>query len=95
MVSITVSVSDEIGDRMDRFPWVNWSEVVRTCLVKQEIFEEFMRSGKIGKNDWKFCKNIDWHPVDWLPIKKSYVRELERIGKERTVRVRSVKDLFG
>lgn len=58
MVSITLSVSEEIHELMKRFPEVNWSGLVRTCITekakKLAVKEEILR--QLGKekqfNDW-------------------------------------------
>ena len=81
MASITLAIDEELKSRMDKFPWVNWSEVAREESNKKRIFEEYLRSRKLSKEDEKFCKRIDWHPVDELPLKKSFVKELKRIEK--------------
>jgi len=58
MVSITLSVSEEVRKQMKNFPEVNWSGLVRTCIVekakKLAIKEEMLK--QLGKekefNDW-------------------------------------------
>ena len=35
MVSITLSVPEEVRELMKRFPEVNWSGLVRTCITEQ------------------------------------------------------------
>lgn len=79
MVSITVSIDEETKARMERFPWVNWSEVGREELLKKDIFEEYIRTGKLSDEDLKFCEKIDWHPVDELPLKEKFIKKLKNI----------------
>ena len=58
MVSITLSVSEEVRKQMKNFPEVNWSGLVRTCIVekakKLAMKEEMLK--QLGKekefNDW-------------------------------------------
>jgi len=35
----------------------------------------------VTDKDWEFCEQIDWHPVDELPMKKSYIKELKEAEK--------------
>jgi len=83
MPNIVVAVEDEVKERMDRLPWVNWSELAREVALKREIFESFVRTGKLSADEQIFCDRIDWYPVDWLPLKESFVKELKRIEKGR------------
>ncbi|MBS3159243.1 hypothetical protein J4436_00475 [Candidatus Woesearchaeota archaeon] len=58
MVSITLSVPEDVHDLMKKFPEVNWSGLVRTCITEKaktlEIKEEMLK--KLGEekefNDW-------------------------------------------
>ena len=83
MPNIVVALEDELKERMDRLPWVNWSELAREVAFKREIFESFIRTGKLSDDEQSFCERIDWYPVDWLPLKESFVKELRRIAKGR------------
>lgn len=58
MVSITLSVSEEIHKLMKKFPEINWSGLVRTCItekakklaLKQEILKQLEKEKEF--NDW-------------------------------------------
>lgn len=58
MVSITLSVPEEIRELMKKFPEVNWSGLVRACIVerakKLALKEELLK--QLGKekqfNEW-------------------------------------------
>ena len=45
MVSITLSVPEELKQKMDRFEWLNWSALAREAFAKRmkqlEILEKF------------------------------------------------------
>ena len=47
MVSVSFTISDELRAKMEKFPWINWSEVSREETIKREMlhegFEEFNR----------------------------------------------------
>ena len=54
-----------------------------------------MRTGKITKEENEFCEEIDWHPVDELPMKEEHKKEMERARKGPFIRAKSVDELFG
>ena len=81
MACITVSVDENFKKRLDKFPWVNWSEIGREELLRRYIFENYTRTGTLTKDEKRFCEQIDWHPVDELPIKKEYIQKLNKIRK--------------
>ncbi len=97
MPSIVVSMEDESKKRLDRFPWVNWSEVSREEALKREIFETYIKTGKLSDKDMAFCDKIDWHPVDELPLKEEFVKELEKARKEpsKPMTVKELDKLMG
>ena len=82
MACITVSLEKSLKQRLLRFPWVNWSEVTREESLKKEIFDRYVKTRKLSKVDEAFCEKIDWHPVDELPLKESFIKELENAKKE-------------
>ena len=47
MVSVSFTIADELKAKMNKFPWINWSEVSREEAIKREMlhedFEEFNR----------------------------------------------------
>jgi len=94
MASLTLSVSDEFKNDLKGFPWVNWSEIAREEAMKKLIFENYIRTRKISDEEWEFCEKIDWHPVDELPLKEEYIKKLKSIKKEKSIKVKSVSDIF-
>ena len=82
MVSIVVPVPEEFLTEVRHFSWVSWSEIAKEALLKREIFEGFVKTGSISDAEWKFCEEIDWHPVDELPMKESFIKKLEAARKE-------------
>lgn len=94
MPSIIVSMEDELKARLDRFKWVNWSEVAREMSLKKEIFETYIKTGTVSDEDWEFCERMDWHPVDWLPLREEFIKELEAAKKEQSIKLKSVSDMF-
>ena len=62
--------------------------------VKKLISENYIKTGKITDDEWKFCDRIDWHPVDELPLKEAFVKRLQKAKKEKSIKLKSVDDLF-
>ena len=54
-------------------------------LMKQDISERFKQTREVTDEDWEFCEAIDWHPVDELPMKESFIKELEEAEKETPI----------
>ena len=55
MVSITLSVSEELKNEMERFPEMNWSAVARQAIKKKVIllkkFREFSKESELTEED--------------------------------------------
>jgi hypothetical protein len=81
MPCITISVDKKFKERLSRFSWINWSEIGREELFKRYLFEKYIKTGELAKDEEKFCEKIDWHPVDELPIKKEFVKKVGEIRK--------------
>ncbi|MEK6807815.1 MAG: hypothetical protein AABX75_02180 [Nanoarchaeota archaeon] len=94
MTSVTLSVSEEVKAELKQFQWVNWSEVAREEVTKKLIFENYMKTGTLTDEEWGFCEKTDWHPVDELPMKAEFRKELEKRKKEKSILVKSVSDIF-
>ena len=47
MANVSLTVPDELKAKMDKFRWINWSEVAREEAIRREMlhenFEEFNR----------------------------------------------------
>jgi hypothetical protein len=58
MVSITLSVPEEVRETMKKFPEINWSGLVRTCItekakklaLKEELLKDFSKEKEF--NEW-------------------------------------------
>lgn len=55
MVSITLSVPDNLKKEMEQFPEMNWSEVARQAIKKKlailKAFKEFSRESELTEED--------------------------------------------
>lgn len=94
MTSLTLSVSEDLKKQLKDFMWVNWSEIAREEALKKLIFENYMKTGELSDEEWEFCEKIDWHPVDELPFKEEFKREIEKRKKEKFLKVKSVDEIF-
>lgn len=94
MASLTLSLSDEFKNQLKAFMWINWSEIAREETMKKLIFENYIKTGSITDEEWEFCEKIDWHPVDELPLKEEFKKEMEKRRKEKSIKLRSVSELF-
>ena len=94
MVSLTLSISEELKSDLKSFLWVNWSEIAREETIKKLIFESYLKTGNISAEEWKFCDKIDWHPVDELPLKDKFKKELEKRKKGQFRKFKSVDEMF-
>jgi len=94
VASLTLSISEEMKNQLKAFLWVNWSEIAREEAIKKLIFEEYIRTGRITDEEWSFCEKIDWHPVDELPLKEEFKKEMEKRKREKAIKISSVSELF-
>jgi len=94
MASLTLSVTEELKSQLKQLSWVNWSEIAREEAIKKLIFEDYIKTGKLTDEDWQFCEKMDWHPVDELPMKKEFIKKLDAVRKEKSIKVNSVSDMF-
>jgi len=92
MVSMVVPVSDKLQAEVKHFSWVSWSEVAKEELLKREIFERYIKTGSISDEEWEFCERIDWHPVDELPLKESFIKELKIARSEPSRKAMSLEE---
>ena len=94
MASITLSVNEEFKNQLKQYLWINWSEIAREEAMKKLIFENYIKTGSLSDEEWEFCEKIDWHPVDELPLKEEFKREIEKRKKEKFIRLKSVDEVF-
>jgi hypothetical protein len=94
MPSMTLAISEDFRDQLKSFLWINWSELAREIVLKKEIFEIYIKTKKISDEDWKFCEKINWHPVDELPIKEEFVKELNKRKKGHFIKLNSIAEIF-
>ena len=89
-----MSISEEFKTELKNFSWVNWSEIAREEAIKKLIFENYIKTGKLSDDEWEFCEKIDWHPVDELPLKKEFIKKFRDAKNEKSLKIKSVSDIF-
>lgn len=94
MASLTLSISEELKNELRSFPWINWSEIAREEAIKKLILENYLKTGALTDDEWKFCDGMDWHPADELPLKEEFRKEFEKRKKAKTLKAKSVEDIF-
>ena len=60
---------------------------------KRRIYKKYLKTKKLTKKENEFCEKIDWHPVDELPLRKEFIRKMEKIGKGKFHKYTSIKKL--
>ncbi len=94
MTSITLPISEAFKTELKKFSWINWSEIAREETMKKLIFENYLKNRTVSDEEWEFCEKIDWHPVDELPLKEEFKKELAQRKKEKSIKIKSVSDIF-
>jgi hypothetical protein len=97
MTSIVAPVEDDFKVRIEKFPWINWSGIAREEMNKRRIFEEYKKTRKLSKEDETFCEELDWHPVDELPLKEEFIKKLNEAesGHHKKMSMEELKQLLG
>ena len=72
MVSITLSVTEEIKKEMDKFPEINWSEIAREAIKRRVIILEKFK---------KFTENSEFSEEDVVRLGKELNKRLRRRRK--------------
>jgi hypothetical protein len=97
---MTLSIPQKLEKEVRRRPYIKWTQIARDAIKKEvielkqkEIFEKYTKKQPISKEEYAFMKEIDWHPVDELPIKESYAKKLKEIEKEPTKKI-ALEELF-
>ena len=99
-MNVTLSLDKNISKVVQSNKYIKWTEVARdaikqkaTEIRKEEIFNKYMKKQKLSEDDNKFIETIDWHPVDELPLKDSFAKELKKADTEKRIKLKSIKDL--
>jgi len=78
MTSLTFAVSDDPKIRIEKFPWINWSELAREELLKQEKLQEDLEKLKKIISKSKFTEKDANELAE--KVKKSMHERLKKEG---------------
>jgi len=77
MPSITLSVPEELKQKMDAFAWLNWSALAREAFVKRmkqlEVLEKFQKD----------FENSELTDKDCIKLGKKLKEDMLKSSKER------------
>ena len=101
MANITLSINDVLKMQMERYDEVRWSEVAKKAITqklyemrKVEILQKYLEHAPFSAEDLTWMDENDWHPVDERPMRKEFVREVQK-ERGRPGRRMTLKQLLG
>ena len=101
MSNITLYLPDNVKKELDTHSEIRWSEVVRKAIIgkleklkKLELLRKYVEKEPFTGEDLRWMDENDWHPVDEQQMKLGFVKELEKRGREKTVKMKRVEELF-
>lgn len=101
MSNITLYLPDTVKKEVDVHSDVRWSEVVRQAIInklrelkKLDLLRKYVEKEPFTQEDLAWMDENDWHPVDERQMKLSFVKEIEKRGRGRIVKAKSVGELF-
>ena len=62
--------------------------------MKKHLSRKHAKKEPFTKSEIEWMDKHDWHPVDELPMKKLFIRSLQKSMNEKTKPI-SLKELFG
>lgn len=78
MVSITVSIPEEIKKKMEQFPEINWSGLVKMIIEKK--VQELILKVEMKKRFQDDRDFIDWSVITGKKVKKDIAQRLKKKG---------------
>ena len=102
-MNLTLSVSGELEKLVKKHPEIKWTEFARQGMLneavgikKTEILRKVIEKKDITKEDMEWMDNNDWHPVDEMGLKSSFINDSFRISKKGKFRkVERLSDILG
>jgi predicted transcriptional regulator len=68
MATMTLSLPDELKDKMDKIDWINWSSVARHAFVQK--IEDYKKMQQIKK-----VREISQIPEDYVEMDEAIAKE--------------------
>lgn len=101
MSNITLYVPEEVKKEMDSHSEVRWSEVARKAIMekiirmrKLELLRKYVEKEPFTDEDYAWMDEHDWHPVDEKKMKLSFIEDLKKRDKEKSIRIKNIKELW-
>ena len=100
IMNMTLSLDKNLSQVVQANKYIKWTEVARDAIKqkaieikKAEIFNKYAKKQELSEEEYNFLEEIDWHPVDELSLKDSFVKELKRADNEKRIKLKSIKNL--
>jgi hypothetical protein len=101
MSNITLYLPDEVKEQLDAHPEIRWSEVARSALIeklneitKLEILRKYVEKEPFSEDDLSWMDEHDWHPVDEKGMKLSFIKEVDKREKRKSIKGKNIEELF-
>lgn len=101
-MNLTMSISGEAEEIVKRNRQIKWTEIARAAikeealkLKKLEMLSKYLDKKPINRKDWQSMERLDWHPVDEIELKESFVSQVLKASREKSKRINSSNELFG
>jgi hypothetical protein len=101
MSNITLYLPDDVKEQLDAHSEIRWSEIARQALIekleeitKLEILKKYIEKQPFTEEDFAWMDEHDWHPVDEKGVKLSFIKELDKREKHKSVKAKSIDEFF-
>lgn len=100
-MNLTMSLSGEEEQIVKGNRHIKWTEVARKAireealkLKKLQLLSRYLDKKPISAEEWRLMDKIDWHPVDEIELKDSFVKEILKASRGKSAKVKHIKELF-
>ena len=100
-MNLTMSLSGAEEEIVKTNRHIKWTEIARKAireeaikLKKMELLSKYLDKKPITAQEWKLMDKIDWHPVDEVELKDSFVKDIIKASRGKSTKVNSIKELF-
>ena len=101
-MNLTMSISGELEQVLKENRHIKWTEIARSAIKeealkmkKMGLLAKYLDKKPISGDEWRLMEKIDWHPVDEIELKESFVSQVLKAGREKSKRINSRNELFG
>lgn len=101
MGNVTLYLPDDVKKELDSYSEVRWSEFIRQAIItkirelkKLDLLKKYVEKEPFTQADLDWMDQNDWHPVDESQMKLNFVTDLNKRGKGRLIKAKSIVELF-